>query len=113
MNIPVLRNNARQALPVLVLAITAGLFIAHYLYVSELKNRAFEELVLNTQHLTMAQFKRHFDPIVTNLSIVGRCVQADSPDLSSATALNSLFMPILEEIPQISSLLVADSNGRE
>jgi len=113
MNKPVSWNNVWQALPVLVLVITASLFITHYLYVSDLKTRAFEALVLKTQHLAMTQLKRHFDSIVTNLSIVGRWVQAESPALGNAAALNSRFMPILEEIPQIASMMVADSHGRE
>ncbi|TNG02184.1 MAG: ATP-binding protein [Gammaproteobacteria bacterium] len=108
-----LRNVTTKLLPVLVLAITASLLIGHYFHVVDMKEKAFEELVLKDQELARMKFKRHFEPIVSNLSIVGRWVQSESPDLSNVVALNSRFMPILQEIPQISSMLVADSKGRE
>ena len=108
-----LRNVTTKLLPILVLAITTSLLIAHYFHVVDMKERAFEGLVLKDQTLARTKFKRHFEPIVSNLSIVGRWVQSESPDLSDVAALNSRFMPILQEIPQISSMLVADSKGRE
>lgn len=108
-----LRNVTAKLLPILVLAITASLLMVHYFHIVGMKERAFEELVLKDQELARTQFKRHFEPIVSNLSIVGRWIQSESPELSDVAALNSRFMPILQEIPQISSMLVADSKGRE
>jgi hypothetical protein len=108
-----LRARVLQALPVLVLAVVAGALWIHYHELAALKQKAFESLVREAHQGAKTQLKRLFEPVITNLSIVGRWVQGQAPDLGDASALNAQFMPILQEVAQISSAMVADSAGRE
>ena len=102
-----------RVIPVVILGVTVGLLYIHYQQVVKLKETAFELLVLKTHQQERTALKRLFDPIVSNLSIAGRSVQAESPDLGDIQTLNARFMPILEELTQIASAMVADSDGRE
>jgi hypothetical protein len=113
MKMAVVNNKAVRLLPVLVLVATAVILLLHYQQVARLKEKVFESRVLETQQQARTQLKRLFDPVIINLSIMGRWVGAESPDLSEVAALNSRFVPVLEEVTQIASALVADTTGRE
>jgi hypothetical protein len=108
-----LRARVLQALPVLVLAVVAGALWSHYHELAALKQKAFESLFREAQQGAKIQLKCLFEPVIINLFIGGRWVQGQAPDLGDASALNAQFMPILQEVTQISAARVADGAGRE
>ncbi len=113
MKVTSVRDLVVRSLPLLVLAATAVILLLHYQQTAHLKEKVFESLVLERHQQQRTRLKRLFDPVISNLSITGRWVQAESPDISNATLMNSRFIPILEEVTQISSAIMADSKGRE
>jgi hypothetical protein len=61
----------------------AGILFAHLQYVTHLKTKAFDALVLEMQQQEEAELKHFFDPVITHLSIVGRWLQTELPDLAN------------------------------
>jgi len=107
----------------LSVAIQGTMFLAARRMVRTLSAALIEQTLDNTE----AQLRGFFDPVAANLKILqawgeaGLLADDDSLDLaddrlSAATVLgsfNDLLVPLMQENPQISSLMVADDRGRE
>lgn len=102
-----------RLLPVLVAGITLAILYLHYHQVAKLKRSAFESLVLETQQQARTPFKRLFDPVTTTLKIAVHWLHNDMPDPADTRALNARLMPVLREVAQISSTMIANSDGQE
>lgn len=68
-------------------------------------NQSFEQT-----KLTLKQF---FDPVISGLSLSRSWGEQGLVDLHNLDRFNMLFMPLLEQYPQISTALLADTNGNE
>ena len=108
-----LKHLGVQALPLLVLGATAVIYFAHTQQVAELRAQVFGSLVDKAKQQVTTALDGLFTPTATNLAILARSLQAEMPDLKQAETLNYRVMPILEEVPQVSSAMVARGDGRE
>ena len=70
-------------------------------------------LIQRVTDQTEARLGRFFDPVVKQLEIAVRWKQRGLLDKDDPAALNALLQPIMRKHPQISSLLIADTRGRE
>ena len=59
------------------------------------------------------RLQHFFDPIVHGLRLARSWGEAGLLDIDNPAALNRLLMPLMQQSPQISSLLVADARGHE
>jgi len=70
-------------------------------------------LIKQTTDITESELNRFFDPVNRQLRLAARWGQHGLLDITDIPALNKLFMPLIENHPQISSVLLADVTGRE
>lgn len=62
---------------------------------------------------TELKLKQFFDPVISALSLSRSWGEQGVFDIHDPDHLNILFMPLLEQNPQVSSMLLADTNGNE
>lgn len=60
-----------------------------------------------------SQLQRFFDPAIRDLQLAKSWGKAGLLDTDNSETLNKLFVPLVEQHPQISSLMVADQRGHE
>lgn len=101
---------------VLLMMVTAGviasvLLVGSYRAVDELSER----VIAHASKRTEAELWRFFEPVEAHLEVVRGWGEADELSLSyeGVEELNQRFLPMLLERPQVSSLLLTDSGGRE
>ncbi len=70
-------------------------------------------LISRTIDQTEARLEQFFDPVVGNLQVARSWTRAGLLDLDRPGEINRLLVPLLEQYPQVSSLMVADSHGVE
>ncbi len=70
-------------------------------------------LAANTAERARGELRLFFDPVVTNLKIAARWGATGEIDPTDVAGLNRRFIPLLDQIPQVSSLLVARDDGVE
>lgn len=101
-----------RGLPFLIVLVTVIELVLYYRYITRLRHTTFEVLVSETQMHEKAELKRLFDPVARNLQIVSQWLQTKMPDLNDAAVFNARLMPVLRELPQISTAMIADTGGR-
>ena len=118
-----LLGNLIVMIVLLSVAIQGSMFLAARRIVRTLSAALIEQTLDQTE----AQLRGFFDPVAANLEVMqawgeaGLLVDENPIDISddqlnAATVLgrfNDLLIPLMQEHPQISSLLVADGRGRE
>lgn len=70
-------------------------------------------LVDQSAERTRAELQRFFSPVTANLRIASAWGQQGRVDPTDVEALNRHFMPVLSQLPQVSSMLVARDDGTE
>jgi len=98
----------------LLLVAAGGLFLAMAKHkTSAMEARLFESLINNAAQRIEADFDAFFAPVVDNLNIIRRWTEKESVVLSKPSGFNQTFIPILEQYPQISALILASNAGHE
>jgi serine phosphatase RsbU (regulator of sigma subunit) len=72
-----------------------------------------EALITRSIDQTEARLREFFNPVIRSLHVARSWGEAGLLDLETPEKLNALFVPMMKEFPQISSLMVADGRGRE
>jgi len=72
-----------------------------------------EALITQSIDQTEARLQGFFNPVIRSLHLTRSWGEAGLLDLENPEQLNALFVPMMNEISQISSLMVADGRGRE
>ena len=76
--------------------------------------RTLSELVLvQTVEHTESELNRFFEPVSGNLDLVSSWARDGVLDITDRKGLNRLLVPMVAHNPQISSILLADEQGRE
>jgi len=70
-------------------------------------------LIDQTADRTENELHRFFSSVQSHVLIGGDWANAGILDATDHEAMNALFVPILEQHPELSSMMVADSNGAE
>ncbi|RAL23957.1 hypothetical protein DL240_07355 [Lujinxingia litoralis] len=92
-------------------AVAAVFLVGSYRAVEELSEQAIAQAVTRAD----AELARFFEPVATQLDVVADW--GSSGDLSleegNLEAMNARLVPVLRRLPQVTSLLYADNQGRE
>jgi len=98
----------------LLLIAAGGLFLALAKHkASAMESRVFESLITSSSQRIEAGFEAFFAPVIDNLSIIRRWAEKETISLDDTVEFNQRFMPILEQYPQISALILATADGSE
>ena len=98
----------------LFLIAAAGLFLTVAKnQTSNMESRVFETLITSSSERIEAGFDAFFAPVVDNLNIIRRWAEKETITLDDTIEFNQRFIPILEQYPQISALILAAPDGSE
>ncbi len=110
---PTIRRSLLVNLLVMIALMSAALIVTAS-YGTRRAVRTLSELVLiQTVEHTESELGRFFLPVSGNLQLVSTWARNGVLDITDRGKLNRLLMPMLANNPQISSILLADEQGRE
>ena len=77
------------------------------------KESVFRAWVTELSYKKRLEFKRFVEPVVTTLKIAREWGSESGLDLDKREQINRYFIPTLNNVPQIFSLIIANSHGQE
>ncbi len=83
--------------------------VAGYRSVQELSR----SLIASVAGQTESRLRRFFDPVVSALETSRGWARSGALDFGDNGSLNALFMPLLEQLPAVSSVILATTDGQE
>jgi hypothetical protein len=99
-------------IPPIILLACAGIVWTLHQEVSQARESVFRVLVEKTSQRVEDAFQAFFDPIARSLVEARAWSQGVEVDLLDATTLNARFMPVLEQLPHVSAILIANNKGQ-
>ncbi len=98
----------------LLIVLTSGtILVATWFAGAQAVEDLSKSLIDRTAARTETELDRFFGAVRSNVLIGGRWAYSEILDPTDADAMNTLFVPILEQHPQLSSMMVATSEGVE
>ena len=107
------RRRLTRDLTLLVLLLISLFVFLSYLYSKQIQKNITIALINSVQNLSVEKNNRLFEPISNNLILSRKWAQLESLTAEKHDSFNKRFIPILETLPQISSVILASSDGRE
>lgn len=107
------RRRLTRDLTLLVLLLISLFLVMSYLYSKQIQKDITLAVIDAAQNLVNEKNIRLFDPITNNLILSKKWAQLESLTPEKHTVFNKRFIPILETLPQISSVILATSDGKE
>jgi adenylate cyclase len=77
----------------------------------EIARATSRALIGRALHRAEADLRRFFDPVQRSLLLSRALMENGTLDVDDARGLNRIFVPLIERIPQISSINVGDASG--
>ena len=107
------RRRLTRDISLLVLLLIAFFVFLSYLYSTQIQKDITLALINTVQKLSIEKNNRLFEPITNNLLLSRKWAQLESLTTAKQDSFNKRFIPVLETLPQISSVILASSDGRE
>ncbi|MCU7836895.1 MAG: putative DNA binding domain-containing protein [gamma proteobacterium symbiont of Taylorina sp.] len=107
------RRRLTRDLTLLVLLLISLFVFLSYLYSKQIQKNITIAVIDATQNLSIEKNNRLFEPITNNLVLSKKWAQLEYLTPEKHNVFNKRFIPILETLPQISSVILASSDGRE
>ncbi|NOX34197.1 MAG: hypothetical protein GXP56_10750 [Deltaproteobacteria bacterium] len=102
-----------QIVPWLLLFLTLVVTFMTLLQALEAKENLFHAWVTELSYDKRLEFKHFTEPVVTTLRIARDWGKESAINLEERQRINNYFIPMLESIPQIHALIIANSHGQE
>lgn len=108
-----MRQSLLANLLIMTVVLSAALIVAAT-YANRMAVKRLSTVVLRQTSIhVQSELNRFFAPVVAHLHIIGNWGEHGLLKLTNRESLNRLFTPLLEQYPQITSVILADLNGRE
>ena len=107
------RRRLTRDLTLLVLLLISVFVLLSYFYSKQIQKDITLALINSAQKLTIEKNNRLFKPISNNLTLSRKWAILESLTPDKHDIFNKRFIPVLETLPQISSAILATSDGRE
>jgi hypothetical protein len=95
-----------------LILISAFLFFS-YLYSKQIQNNITLAVIDSAKQLVIDKNERFFSPIINNLNVSRKWAELETLTPRDYEKINKRFIPILETLPQISSVIISNSDGVE
>ncbi len=110
---PSVRKRLTRDLILLVLLLISVFLAFSYLYSKQVQKDITQAIIRSAQKMVIDENHRIFEPISNNLLLSRKWAQLESLTPDKHNTFNKRFIPILETLPQISSVILATSEGDE
>ncbi len=107
------QNRLTRDLIFLVLILITLFIIFSYSYVKQIQNNITQAIINSSEKMVIDKNHRIFDPISNNLTLSRKWAELEALTPEKQQIFNKRFIPILETLPQISSVIIASSNGSD
>lgn len=107
-----LRKTALWIIPPLILVICGAILGVFSYQVGKMRNAVLQRIVEDASQQVETRFKSFLSPIASKLLVGRNWGRTVHPDLADARTLNTQFIPLLEQLPHVSAILLGDSAGR-
>jgi len=103
---------SRDVILLVLLLISLFLALAFY-YSKQIQYDISHAIINSTKKMVIDKVTHLFEPVSDNLVMSKKWAQLESLTPEQGQLFNKRFIPILQTLPQISAVILADSNGRE
>jgi len=107
-----LRKTVLWIIPPLILIICGAILGAFYYQLGKMRDSVLERIVEDASQQVETTFESFFSPIASKLLVARNWGRTVNPDLADVRALNTQFIPQLQQMPQVSAVLLGNSQGR-
>ena len=107
------RNRLTRDITLLVLLLIAIFLMLSYFYSKQVQSNITQAIITSAKEQVIDKNHQIFDPISNNLSLSRKWAELESLTPQKMNVFNKRFIPILETLPQISSVILATSEGNE
>ncbi len=108
-----IRRSLLFNLLIVVVVLSGAIFITTSWGIRESVQMLSRSLINQSTGQTESELDAFVHPVVQQLRVAAQWGREGLLDVTDRRALNRLFVPLVENIPQISSVLLADAKGRE
>lgn len=108
-----IRRSLLQNLVTVILLLGGGLFLTTLFGTREAVETLSARVINQSADEVELALQRFFDPVEQSLVVARSWGRDGILDLESTEAMNRLFQPVLEQTPQIASVLIADTAGAQ
>ncbi len=109
---PIKKRLMRDLIILNLILISAFILLA-YLYSKQIQNKITLAVIDSARQLVIDKNERFFSPVINNLNISKKWVAREALSPGDHERINKRFIPILETLPQISSVIIARADGAE
>ncbi|MCU7967151.1 MAG: cache domain-containing protein, partial [gamma proteobacterium symbiont of Bathyaustriella thionipta] len=110
---PSVRNRLTRDLTLLVLLLISIFLTFSYLYSKQIQQNITQAIITSAKKMVIDKNHRIFDPINNNLLLSRKWAELEALTPDKHNTFNKRFIPVLETLPQISSVILASSKGDE
>jgi len=110
---PSVRNRLTRDLILLVLLLISIFLGFSFFYAKQIQDDITQAIILAAKNTVITENHRLFDPINNNLILSRKWAELEALTPDKQNTFNKRFIPILETLPQISSVILANSEGDE
>lgn len=107
------RNRLTRDLTLLVLLLISVFLAFSYFYSKQIQNDITQAILTSAKNTVIDKNHRILDPISNNLILSRKWAELETLTPDKQSTFNKRFIPVLETLPQISSVILASSNGDE
>lgn len=107
------RNRLTRDISLLVLILISVFLAFSYFYTKQVQNDITQTIISSAKELVIDKNHQIFDPISNNLSLSRKWAELEKLNTDKKDVFNKRFIPILQTLPQISSVILATSEGNE
>ena len=108
-----IRRSLLSNLLIVVVVLSGAIFITTTWGIRQAVELLSRSLINQTTERTESELNVFFTPVIQQLRTVGLWGRQGMLDVTDPASLNRMFVPLIENFPQISSVLLADTGGRE
>ncbi|MEN8129220.1 MAG: RNA-binding domain-containing protein [Pseudomonadota bacterium] len=109
----IIRRRLLRDLLVLIVLTTGTLFAVTSILSIDIRQDIVQSQISSAATQASQDFKHLLEPVTKALRIAKKWGSAGDLDAKDFRALNSRFVPMLEHMPQITGMMIADANGLE
>ncbi len=108
-----MHNRLLRDITLLVLFLISLFLTLSYLYSKQVQNEITQAIISSAKEMLIEENHQIFDPITKNLTLSRKWAELEQLTTKKHNIFNKRFIPILETLPQISSVILASSDGSE
>ena len=108
-----IRRRLLRDLIVIVLFTSGGILTITIIQGSDIRKNIARSHMVQVTDRALDKFKNFYKPVENSLILSQKWGQAGILNLADVPSLNAKFIPLLEQLPQVSGLIIADSNKAE